>query len=516
LTLLPVGVKGLLIASLFAAYRSTMETHLNWGASYLVIDFYQRFLKPGRSERHYLWVSRSLTALLMVACGFFTLALSTASEAFQLLLSVGAGTGLIYLLRWFWWRINAWSEISAMVSSFAVALGFFVAKKAGVVIQEPWPLLITVGLTTIVWVTVTLLTAPADRATLVRFYERTRPAGPGWNAIRAETNLPPSSDSLPQMLLGWTAGVTFVYAGLFGTGSLIYGHTTQATVWIVVFVVSGLVLVRVVQRLFSGECTKAVILARGLGTRMRAPDGAAALAPDQARAADTGVKAMIPVGRPFLDYVLSGLADAGFREVCIVVAPDDATIRDHYTKHAPSRIRVAFAVQQEAKGTADAVLPVEDYAGGEPFVVLNGDNYYPTDVLRRLRLADGCAGVAFTREGLLRTGDVPADRIAKYAILDVAQDGKLERIVEKPVTSKPGDRVSMNCWRLTSDMFRACREVPVSKRGEYELPAAVLYAIQQLGMSFQMVSADATVLDLSHRADVPTVAARLQAVKVEL
>ena len=242
LTLLPVGMKGSLIASLFAAYRSTMETHLNWGASYLVIDFYQRFLKPGQSERHYLWVSRSLTALLMVACGFFTLALSTASEAFQLLLSVGAGTGLLYLLRWFWWRINAWSEISAMVSSFGVALAFFVAKKAGVVIQDPWPLLITVGVTTVVWVTVTLLTAPADRATLVRFYERTRPAGPGWNAIRAETNLPPSPDSLPQMLLGWTAGVTFVYAGLFGTGTLIYGRTTQAMVWIVVFVVSGVVL----------------------------------------------------------------------------------------------------------------------------------------------------------------------------------------------------------------------------------------------------------------------------------
>ena len=110
-------------------------------------------------------------------------------------------------------------------------------------------------------------------------------------------------------------------------------------------------------------------------------------------AADAGVKAMIPVGRPFLDYVLSGLADAGFREVCIVVAPDDSTIRGYYTQRVvPARIRVTFAVQQEAKGTADAVLPVEDYACGEPFVVLNGDNYYPPDVLRALRLANGCAG----------------------------------------------------------------------------------------------------------------------------
>src|SRR6516164_4441365 len=129
LTLLPVGMKGLLIASLFAAYRSTMETHLNWGSSYLIIDFYQRFIGRGKSERHYLWVSRALTAFLMIAAGAFTLALSTASEAFQLLLSIGAGTGLIYLLRWFWWRINAWSEISAMVSSFVVSLAFFVAAK---------------------------------------------------------------------------------------------------------------------------------------------------------------------------------------------------------------------------------------------------------------------------------------------------------------------------------------------------------------------------------------------------
>src|SRR4029077_17314141 len=137
LTLLPAGMKGLLVASLFAAYRSTMETHLNWGSSYLIIDFYQRFIGRGKSERHYLWVSRALTAVLMIAAGTFTLALSTASEAFQLLLSVGAGTGLIYLLRWFWWRINAWSEISAMASSFLIAFGFFVAKKAGYAIADP-------------------------------------------------------------------------------------------------------------------------------------------------------------------------------------------------------------------------------------------------------------------------------------------------------------------------------------------------------------------------------------------
>ncbi len=267
LTLLPVGMKGLLIASLFAAYRSTMETHLNWGSSYLIVDFYQRFIAMGKTQRHYLWVSRGLTAFLMVACGAFTLALSTASEAFQLLLSVGAGTGLIYLLRWFWWRINAWSEISAMVSSFAIALSLFVARKMGVAIPDPYPLLITVGVTTVVWVTVTMFTQPADRATLERFYALTRPAGPGWRAIRAASNLPPSPDSLPQMMLGWTAGVTFVYAGLFGTGSVIYGRTWQALLWLAAFLVSGTVLLRVVRRAWATEPALAAP-----GPSVRAPD----------------------------------------------------------------------------------------------------------------------------------------------------------------------------------------------------------------------------------------------------
>ena len=198
-----------------------------------------------------MWITRALTAFLMIACGMLTLALSTASEAFQLLLSVGAGTGLIYLLRWFWWRINAWSEISAMLSSFLVSFAFFFARKMGVVVQDPIPLLATVGVTTVVWLTVTMLTEPADRASLVRFYELTRPAGPGWNVIRAESKLPPSPDSLPQMMLGWTAGVTFVYAGLFGTGSFIYGRTTHALVWLVAFVISGAVLLQVVRRAWS-------------------------------------------------------------------------------------------------------------------------------------------------------------------------------------------------------------------------------------------------------------------------
>ncbi|MFI5227812.1 MAG: sodium:solute symporter family protein [Gemmatimonadales bacterium] len=248
LTLLPHGALGLLVASLFAAYRSTIETHLNWGSSYLVIDFYQRFLMPGRSTRHYLWVSRAAAAFLMAACGLFTLALTTASDAFQLLLSIGAGTGLIYLLRWFWWRINAWSEIAAMVTSFVVAVALLTARRSGVSIGDSTALIMSVAVTTVVWVAVTLLTPPTDQETLVRFYERTRPAGPGWDAVRRHTPLPPSPDSIPQMLLGWTAGVTFVYAGLFGAGNIIYGHTANAVVCVALFVASGIALLRLIPR----------------------------------------------------------------------------------------------------------------------------------------------------------------------------------------------------------------------------------------------------------------------------
>src|SRR5262249_6127665 len=153
------------------------------------------------------------TALLMVCAALLTFALDTAKESFDLILSVGAGTGLIYLLRWFWWRINAWSEVSAMVSSFCVALAFFVAGKMGTNVPSHVSLLTTVAVTSVLWIAVTFLTAPTDRATLVAFYERVRPAGPGWNAIRAEAKPGASPDGLPQAMLGWVLGCLFVYAG---------------------------------------------------------------------------------------------------------------------------------------------------------------------------------------------------------------------------------------------------------------------------------------------------------------
>jgi Na+/proline symporter len=253
LRFLPVGWLGLMVAGLLAAYVSTIATHLNWGTSYLVHDFYRRFMKPGREEKHYVLVGRLVTALLMLLAGLLTFRLQTASKTFQLLLSIGAGTGLIYLLRWFWWRINAWSEISAMASSFLTSLILFLRDTPAHPVSPVFSLLVTVAITTVVWVTVTLLTEPANRDTLIAFYRLVRPAGPGWKPIAAVAGPVDHPDSLPQSLLGWVLGCTFVYAALFGTGSFIYGKTAQGLVWLGLFVVSGVGLLRLLPRLWSRE-----------------------------------------------------------------------------------------------------------------------------------------------------------------------------------------------------------------------------------------------------------------------
>jgi SSS family solute:Na+ symporter len=250
LKLLPHGWLGIMLAGMLAAYVSTIITHLNWGSSYLVNDFYQRFLVPGKTERHYVNAGRLASVFLMMIAGALTFVLDTAAQSFQLLLSIGAGTGLLYLLRWFWWRINAWCEIAAMVGSFVVALGFFVAGKQGIAIPSSIVLLSTIAATTVIWVTTALLTAPTDRAVLRAFYTKVRPAGPGWRDIRAETGLPPSQDSLPQAFLGWTLGVMMVYGALFGTGSLLYGRMGIAAFWLVTCVICALWLARLLPDLW--------------------------------------------------------------------------------------------------------------------------------------------------------------------------------------------------------------------------------------------------------------------------
>lgn len=266
---------------------------------------------------------------------------------------------------------------------------------------------------------------------------------------------------------------------------------------------------------------RAVILARGLGKRMRRPDEAAALAPEQAAVAETGVKAMIPIGRPFLDYLLSALADAGFAEVCLVIGPEHGSVRDYYTAEvSPARLRISFAVQEEPRGTADAVLAAEEFVGGDQFLVVNSDNYYPAPVLAAMREGAGAAVAGFDREALVREGNVPPERIAAFAVLEVGADGRLLRVVEKPdedeLRALPDAPVSMNCWRFTPAIFDACRATSPSPRGELEITDAVEHARSRLGVEFEVVKVRSGVLDLSGRADIPAVAERLRGVEVAL
>lgn len=228
LRFLPVGVAGLMIAGLTAAYVSTIITHLNWGTSYLVHDCYRRFLRPGGTERHYVWVGRAVTTALMVLAGLLTFQLESAKVTFDLMLSIGAGTGLLYLLRWFWWRINAWAEIAAMAGSFALAVGFHVAQRAGL----GWPghvtLIASIVVTTVLWIAVAYLTPATDRAVLQRFYTAIRPAGPGWRGIREQLGLPPAQRNLAAGVLTAALGATAVWSALFATGSLLYGQPARA------------------------------------------------------------------------------------------------------------------------------------------------------------------------------------------------------------------------------------------------------------------------------------------------
>ncbi len=251
---LPAGFLGLVVAGTLAAYRSTIETHLNWGTSYLVHDFYRRFLNRGREERHYVLAGRITTALLMIAAASLSLALSTEKEAFDLILNIGAGTGLIYLLRWFWWRVNAWSEIAVMAAAPVFAVSFFLAAKAGHPVAVYVSLPATVLGTTLIWLAATFATAPTDRDRLLAFYRKVRPAGPGWRAIRAESGAEGSPDRLSLGLLGWMLGCVLIYSALFGVGSLLYGRTAAALAFTALFGASALGLTKVLPLVWgSGE-----------------------------------------------------------------------------------------------------------------------------------------------------------------------------------------------------------------------------------------------------------------------
>jgi Na+/proline symporter len=249
LVFLPHGLLGMVVASLAAAYMSTISTHLNWGASYVVDDFYRRFLAPERSERHYVAVARLSTVGLIALALLVSLWLENALQAFQILLQIGAGTGMIFLLRWFWWRINAWSEISAMVISFAVAVWFqFGHEAAGLPALHPsLQLVIGVALTTAVWLGVTFATAPTDTETLQGFYDRIRPFGRGWERV-VQVGETPASGSVSAALTCWGLGCAVVYAALFGAGYTLYGQAGLGALFLGVSALAAVGLFRTLPR----------------------------------------------------------------------------------------------------------------------------------------------------------------------------------------------------------------------------------------------------------------------------
>ena len=272
----------------------------------------------------------------------------------------------------------------------------------------------------------------------------------------------------------------------------------------------------------SIDLVKAVLLARGLGSRMKQTADAAALSPAQVVAAAAGAKGMMPIGnghsRPFLDYVLSVLADAGCTDVCLVVAPDHRVIRDYYDAAGmPTRIRLSYAVQEIASGTARAVQAAQHFAGRDPFLVLNSDNLYPAPVLRALVDLDGPGLPGYERDSLVRESGFPPDRVIGFAAIEIDDEGYLTRIIEKPGreyfdAAGPHALISMNVWRFDARVFEACRDVPLSSRGEYELPEAVGLAAAR-GVKFRVVPAAGAVLDLSRRSDVALVSERLSQVE---
>jgi glucose-1-phosphate thymidylyltransferase len=264
---------------------------------------------------------------------------------------------------------------------------------------------------------------------------------------------------------------------------------------------------------------KAVVLARGLGTRMRREEPGAPLSGAQRAAAEAGAKALFPFERPFLDYQLSALADAGCEEAVLVIGPEHREVRERYARLAPPRrIRVGFAVQAEPLGTADAVLAAEGAAGGEDFLCLNGDNHYPAACLAPLLAVEGAGAVLFDPAALVARSNIPPERIRAFAACRVEGE-RLVEIVEKPTPAEqaalgPGALVSMGCWRLPAAIFEDCRSVPLSARGERELTQAVARAIGR-GVVFRALRSTEAVLDLSSRADIPAVAEWLRGLAVD-
>ena len=254
LKFLPVGFIGLMVGGLIAANSSTILTHLNWGSSYLVHDFYRRFIRRDAAERHYVVIGRVCTALLYLAAGLLGLTLDSAQKAFQIIISIGAGTGLLYLLRWYWWRINAWCEVVAMISSFGISIAFFLLAKSGHGLPFAQTVLISVGFTTICWLVTAFVTPPTSADTLVAFYKKVHPAGPGWSPVRRSAGMTEAdahADHMGLATTGWISGCVVIWSSLFAIGNFLYGRRTLALTLTAIFVVSGVILVMVIRRLWD-------------------------------------------------------------------------------------------------------------------------------------------------------------------------------------------------------------------------------------------------------------------------
>jgi dTDP-glucose pyrophosphorylase len=233
------------------------------------------------------------------------------------------------------------------------------------------------------------------------------------------------------------------------------------------------------------------------------------LTAEQAQAANSGIKALVPLidGKTMLDLIVDNVTAAGFSKICLVIGPEHNVIRDFC---AAKKLPVVFAEQPEAKGTADAVLASKEFVGNELSLVLNSDNLYPVESLRRLRGANRPALLAFERASLIQKSNISPDRVASFATVEIDTAGNLTSIVEKPATVEANSLVSMNAWLFSPEIFRACTAIgPSAERGEYELTAAVQFAIDDLGVKFSAIKTDEGVLDLSNRGDIDTASAFL-------
>ncbi len=259
LKFLPAGFIGLMVGGLIAAYSSTILTHLNWGSSYLVHDFYRRFVRKDASEKHYVLAGRLTTVGLFVCASSVVYLLDSAKAAFDIILQVGAGTGLLYLLRWFWWRITAWCEVVAMVSSFGVSLLLLILRtQFGVGFSTHYALLITIGVTTFCWMLTAFVGPQTDRQALIAFYKKVRPFGPGWKWVREAAGISAEEaaathENIPLALVGWSTGCAVIWSALFAVGNFLYGRMGLALLLTGVFIVTGVVLLYVINRIWAGS-----------------------------------------------------------------------------------------------------------------------------------------------------------------------------------------------------------------------------------------------------------------------